>query len=117
MQPLRKICQRLLLPALTWASFTAPAHAQDPISIEKTSLAIDSAFHSDARVVGDLRIPHLDQNRLPAVLILNSSPGFDGRGAFYAVALNSAGLATLEVDMFQGKGLPGTPRHNPPHVY
>jgi dienelactone hydrolase len=107
----------LVVLALTCAQFTTAAHAQDSTSSERISLAINSAFQSDARVVGELRIPRLDRDRLPAVLIVNSSPGFDGRGAFYAAALNAGGIATLEVDMFQGKGLPGTPRHNLPHVY
>jgi len=117
MRALQTISQHLVVLALTCAQFTAAAHAQDSISIEPISLAINSAFQSDARVIGELRIPNLDRARLPAVLIVNSSPGFDGRGAFYAAALNSGGIATLEVDMFQGKGLPGTPRDNLPHVY
>jgi hypothetical protein len=50
--------------------------------------------------------------RRPAVLIVNSSPGFDGRGDFYAQALNAAGIATFEVDWFHGRGLPVTPVHN-----
>jgi dienelactone hydrolase len=107
----------LAVLALTCAQFTVAAHARDSISIETASLAINSAFQSDARVIGELRIPSSGRDRLPAVLIVNSSPGFDGRGAFYAAALNAGGIATFEVDMFQGKGLPGTPRHNLPHVY
>lgn len=117
MRALDTICRRLVALTLTCAQFAAAAHAQDLISTERISLAIDSAFQSDARVVGELRIPSSDRDRLPAVLIVNSSPGFDGRGAFYAAALNPGGIATLEVDMFQGKGLPATPRHNLPHVY
>ena len=66
---------------------------------------------------GELRIPASTRGRLPAVLILHSSPGFDGRGAFYAEALERAGIATLEIDYLQGKGLPASPRHNLPHVY
>ena len=54
---------------------------------------------------------------LPTRVIVNSSPGFDGRSAFHASALNRAGMVTLEIDMFQGKGLPGSLRHNLPHVY
>jgi dienelactone hydrolase len=112
MKALEKICTRVLLLALACAT----AHAQDLMSTEWLSLAVNSAFDPNARVVGELRIPDSGR-RLPAVLIVTSSPGFDGRGAFYAAALNPAGMATLEVDMFQGKGLPGTPRHNLPHVY
>src|SRR4029453_19208192 len=57
------------------------------------------------------------RERLPAVLILHSSPQFDGRGAFYEEALNAAGIATIEIDYLGGKGLPVSPRHNLPHAY
>jgi dienelactone hydrolase len=117
MKALEKMCQHLVVLMLTCAQFTAAAHAQDLVLMEKISLAINRAFQPDARVVGELRIPNSNRDRLPAVLIVNSSPGFDGRGTFYAEALNSVGIATLEVDMFQGKGLPATPRDNLPHVY
>ena len=36
---------------------------------------------------------------LPAVVIVTSSPGFDGRSAFYAEALQAAGFATLVTDI------------------
>ena len=39
--------------------------------------------------------------KVPAVLILHGSGGVDGRGAFYARALQEAGIATLEITMFQ----------------
>ena len=39
--------------------------------------------------------------KVPAVLILHGSGGIDGRGAFYAKALQEAGIATLEITMFQ----------------
>ena len=117
MRALETICQHLVVLTLTCAQFTAAAHSQDLVLTEKISLPIKSAFQPDARVIGEFRVPESNRNRLPAVLIVNSSPGFDGRGAFHAAALNVVGIATLEVDMFQGKGLPATPRHNLPHVY
>lgn len=43
--------------------------------------------------------------KVPAVLILHGSLGVDGRGAFYAKALQEAGIATLEITMFP----PGDP--------
>jgi uncharacterized protein len=43
--------------------------------------------------------------KVPAVLILHAALGVDGRGAFYAKALNEAGIATLEITMFP----PGAP--------
>jgi len=44
--------------------------------------------------------------KVPAVLILHGSAGVDGRGAFYASALQEAGFATLEIAMFQRGGRP-----------
>ena len=110
-QPAFETMWRAIPWLLTFAQVSVGAHAQDTVSTEKISIEINSAFQSDARVIGELRIPKSNRDRLPAVLIVNSSPGFDGRSSFYALALNQAGIATLEVDMFQGKGLPATPRH------
>jgi uncharacterized protein len=105
-----------LVAALT-AALTATANAQDTVSIEKMSFKVVAAFEPGAAVSGELRIPDSKHDRLPAVLILHSSPGFDGRGAFYAEALNRAGIATVEIDYMQGRGMPATPRHNLPHAY
>ena len=44
--------------------------------------------------------------KMAAVLILHGSGGVDGRGAFYAKALQEAGVATLEITMFQAGGRP-----------
>ena len=44
--------------------------------------------------------------RVPAVLILHGSNGVDDRGAFYAPALQEAGIATLEIAMFERGGRP-----------
>ena len=93
------------------------ARAQVAVTSEKLSFDVAGAFERGAAVSGDLRIPASRRERLPAVVILHSTPGFDGRGAFYAEALNQAGIATVEIDYLQGKGMPATPRHNLPHVY
>jgi hypothetical protein len=51
------------------------------------------------------------------VLILHGSGGVDGRGAFYAKALQEAGIATLEITMFQPHGRPREgQKANMPHV-
>ena len=42
--------------------------------------------------------------KLPAVLILHGSAGVDARGDFYEAALNKAGIATLQIDMWQARG-------------
>jgi hypothetical protein len=52
--------------------------------------------------------------KLAAVLILHGSNGIDGRGAYYAKALQEAGIATLEITMFESGGRPraGTRRRS-----
>ncbi|MDX2005781.1 MAG: dienelactone hydrolase family protein [Meiothermus sp.] len=57
-------------------------------------------------LAGELRIPTTD-NPLPAVLIVHGSAGVDSRGAFYSDALNNAGIATLQIDMWTARGLKG----------
>lgn len=49
----------------------------------------------------------------PAVLILHGSAGVDARGDFYAQALNAAGIATLEIDMWEARGVVGA-QNRPP---
>ena len=44
------------------------------------------------------------KRKLPAVLILHGSAGVDARGDFYEAALNKAGIATLQIDMWQARG-------------
>jgi dienelactone hydrolase len=102
---------------LASAGLLASAQAQGAASTEKVLFEVPGAFEARAAVSGVLRVPDSTRERLPAVLIVNSSPGFDGRGAFYAEALGQAGIATLEVDLFQGKGVPASPRHNLPHAF
>lgn len=54
--------------------------------------------------------------KAPAVLILHGSAGVDGRGAFYATALQKAGIATLEITMFPPGMAPEAPRLSLPHA-
>jgi hypothetical protein len=41
----------------------------------------------------------------PAVLICHGSDGVDARGSFHAEALNAAGIATFEIDMWAARGV------------
>lgn len=51
--------------------------------------------------------PFPPQRRVPAVVILHGSSGVDSRGDFYAQALNAAGIATLEIDMWEARDVSG----------
>ena len=55
---------------------------------------------------GVLRVP-LRTGRIPAVVIVHGSAGVDSRGAAYASALNDAGIATFEIDMWAARGITG----------
>jgi dienelactone hydrolase len=54
-------------------------------------------------VAGKLSTP-VDGPAAPGVLICHGSGGVDVRGAFHAAALNSAGIATFEIDMWAARG-------------
>jgi dienelactone hydrolase len=69
------------------------------------------------KVGGKLSLPEVS-GRAPAVLVLHSRAGIDGTGMFYAEALNRAGIATLEIQMFQGAAqMPRDSRQNLPHAF
>ena len=59
-------------------------------------------------VAGRLQVPLLEPGEAPmpgpAVVICHGSDGVDGRGALHAQALNRAGIATLELDMWAARG-------------
>ncbi|WP_310539844.1 dienelactone hydrolase family protein [Phenylobacterium sp.] len=65
-------------------------------------------------VAGLLRTPREAGAPVCAVLICHGSDGVDGRGEYYAGALNAAGFATLEIDMWAARstsrGAAGRPR-------
>ncbi len=60
------------------------------------------------KVDGHFGRPSANAAKVPAVLILHGSGGIDGRGAYYAKALQDAGMATLEITMFAPGGRPRT---------
>jgi dienelactone hydrolase len=68
------------------------------------------------QVPGRFGVPASAAARIPAVLILHGSGGVDGRGAYYARALQEAGIATLEITMFTHGNRPKGSDANMPHV-
>jgi dienelactone hydrolase len=92
-------------PEITFVEFQATDLEQDPAT--------------PFTVKGKLKMPMIDglrqrqappEHSLPAVLILHGSSGVDSRGDFYARALNAMGIATLEIDMWEARGLSGGDR-------
>lgn len=78
--------------------------------------SLDLQTYQPLTVKGKLNVP-LEKNKhgkcslarhgRPAVVILHGSAGVDSRGDFYARALNERGIATLEIDMWEARGVSG----------
>ena len=82
------------LPTISYVSFESPnlVSPDEPLTIS-----------------GQLRIPTGEsqavgvdtaEEGVPAIVVLHGSAGLDSRGSMYVEALNDAGIATLEIDMW-----------------
>lgn len=100
----------VVVPSVTIAQILAPG---EPVTIPGIQvLGVGQA----GEVSGRFGRPSSASAKAPAVLILHGAGGVDGRGAFYAKALQEAGIATLELTMFPAGGQPQAPRENLPHA-
>ncbi|WP_170985243.1 dienelactone hydrolase family protein [Roseomonas sp. AR75] len=93
------------------ASLAAPAGAQDSRSVTFPPYLpanlpqwAQPRAAPPSQIPGTLRLP-AGTGRVAAVIILHGSGGVDGRGEAYARALQQAGIASLEVDMFRPRGI------------
>jgi dienelactone hydrolase len=103
---------------ITCASGIAAAAAQRQATSERISFKAATARDGGVSVQGELRIPQGVEERLPAVLVLHTAGGIDATGRFYIEALNAAGIATLEIEMFPDRTkLPQTTRVVMPHTF
>jgi dienelactone hydrolase len=96
-------CHNDKRPVISFEEFDSP-------ELELTSLELYKI--GDLKIKGKLKLPvKYNQWRrcfrprwnLPAVVILHGSSGVDFRGDFYARALNAAGIATFEIDMWEAR--------------
>jgi len=74
------------------------------IAISQVSFASLSPT-APLQVPAELRLP--PGSALAAVVVVHGSSGIDSRGRFHAEALNQAGIATLEIDMWKPRGVAG----------
>ena len=79
--------------------------SKDGLFIEKVRFkggkSLQKRFPMVSNVRGELRLPNNGNGKFPAVVLLHSSAGYKAsQGEYYAKALNAAGIATLEIDMF-----------------
>ncbi|MET0403621.1 MAG: dienelactone hydrolase family protein [Cystobacter sp.] len=84
-----------------------PEEVQSPVATSHyvSFPALDAP--APLQVAGQLRLPRNAPAKVPAVVIAHGSGGVDSRGSYYARALNEAGIATLEIDMWSARGLSG----------
>lgn len=104
----------LLLAVPGWR----PAAAQAAPASESVSFAATTLIDGGTPVKGILNLPAGRGDKLPAVVVIHSSGGFeDPTRAPYVAALNQAGIATLELNLFARGGRPKTSQMNLPHAY
>ncbi|MDB5477264.1 MAG: hypothetical protein JWP49_2775 [Phenylobacterium sp.] len=74
-------------------------------TIRSSYVAFPTAAEPALTVAGKLNTMLSDASgATPGVVICHGSDGVDGRGEFHAAALNAAGIATLEIDMWAARG-------------
>ena len=94
----RRAWQRDPQPVISFVSFPSlDALTQQPVTV-KGKLTLPPERYAKAALARS-------SAGRPAVLILHGSAGVDSRGGFYADALNAAGMATLEIDMWEARGV------------
>lgn len=95
-------CADGALPQISFVQFQSPNIATTPVSqlTMKAKLSLPVNFNPNNPCFNSAR-------KLPAVLILHGSAGVDSRGDFYEAALNAAGIATLQIDMWEARGVTG----------
>ena len=100
--------------ALSHASFSSTGAAQTArIEVHpiKTMTLTDQQFLIGAKdgpeviIGGELRLPKLGSDRLPAVVLMHGSGGISAYVNDWIPVLNSLGIATFLVDSFTGRGL------------
>ena len=96
-------CGAATQPRISFVQFKSPNIATSPPSLltvkGKLSLPAQRDDHRDPRR------GCTDGRKLPAVVILHGSSGVDARGDFHEAALNAAGIATLQIDMWEARGV------------
>ena len=88
------------------------------ITYQSPNLAATSPANAMLTIEGKLSLPPASvapwrcesgkhARKMAAVVILHGSNGVDSRGDFYEAALNAEGIATLQIDMWQARGVTG----------
>ena len=101
---LLKSCALLLLAMLAADALAQDRHADTKVNFVAFTSVLNE--QESITVAAQLSLPKSEQP-VPAVIVVHGSGGVDERGSFYSQALNNAGIATLELDMWAARGLQG----------
>ena len=105
-----KNCADESRPRISFIDYTSPNIATHPVSQLKIKgkLSIPAGHNARNHCREDEDEGRSEGGKkLPAVLILHGSAGVDSRGDFYEKALNEAGIATLQIDMWEARNVSG----------
>ena len=98
--------------ALSLASHAKVLQQQLP-QIHYVNLPVHVDETTKYDIGAQLRLPRNREGLIPAVVVLHASGGVDSTGNFYIKKLNKAGIATLELDMWGGRGMAGGADNRP----
>jgi uncharacterized protein len=89
--------------------------ASDRTSVKTSFVALPVAHDGRAwHTAGEFREP-LAPGPHPAIVLVHGSAGVDSRGKGYVIALNAAGFATLEIDLWAARGV-RSPQERPKSI-
>lgn len=94
------------------------SHAHGQTAKQPVSFNANTAIEAETVVSGDLTLPAGEEGKVPAVVVIHSAGGYeDPTQRPYVQALNQAGIATLELNLFASGGRPKTSRMSLPHTF
>jgi dienelactone hydrolase len=105
-----------LLSAAACASADAAAPPPQGVPEPYGYVAFKATGESPLTIAGRLTLPAAGRRPLPAVVIVHGSAGVDGRSIDHAQALQQAGIATLEIDLWSARWPQGGPLQRPKGV-
>lgn len=93
-------CDHSALPRISFIQFSSPN-----LLVPAQPLTIKGKLSLPRQGDGHRGCAGTERRKLPVVVILRGSSGVDARGDFYEAALNEAGIATLQIDMWEARGV------------
>ena len=103
-------------PRISFVQFRAPVFPPSAPPAPPASLTIKAKLTLPTHSEND-KLCVNDNKRWPAVVILHDSLGVDARGDFYTEALSKSGIATLQIDMWEARGVTSIANRPPAPIF